>query len=328
MNVSVIIPAYNAAPFLARAIDSVLAQDYPVAQLILVDNNSTDATLAIMQSYQQRFPERFVVSNCPTQGASAARNLGLAMATGDWIQFLDADDTLDPQKLSTQLALAHPDTEWIIGGYRNIYPSGVQTENIPHPDPWQGLVFGYRTGCTHANLFRRQVLRSGIAWDEELPDNEDPTLYFALLLAGVRWQVIPKVLCTYHHHPTPGRLSLHDPTGGSARTVALLRAVNAHLATSVPAYWREHAAYFQAALLRALRVLATHDLALAAKTFRAAFPEGLGKTDWTQQGLLPRWLPMVYGILGFRTSEALRLRLAPLLPARWVRTLKQGRPEA
>ncbi|MBC6996582.1 glycosyltransferase family 2 protein [Neolewinella lacunae] len=327
MNVSVIIPAYNAAPFLARAIDSVLAQEYPVAQLILVDNNSVDGTLAIMHSYQQRYPQRILVAQCKRQGVSAARNRGLALATGEWVQFLDADDTLDPRKLSAQLALVQPRTEWIIGGYRNAYADGSTLNNIPHPDPWRGLVFGYRAGCTHANLFRRHVLTSGIAWEESLPDNEDPTLCFALLRAGVRWQVIPEVLCTYHHHPTPGRLSLHDAVGGKAREVALLRAINSHLAATAPAYWQEHAAYFQAALLRALRVQATFDLTGATATFQTCFPQGLTGIDWATQQLLPKVFIQAYQLFGFHRSEAIRLTLSQILPSRLLQRLKPRNPQ-
>jgi glycosyltransferase involved in cell wall biosynthesis len=121
-TVSVIIPTYNRARARAEAIQSVMAQDYHDFEIIVVDDGSTDSTAEILQA----FPEVLVVRQA-RQGVSAARNVGMAHASGPLIAFLDSDDLWLPAKLSTQVAFfdSRPDallcqTEeiWIRNGIR------------------------------------------------------------------------------------------------------------------------------------------------------------------------------------------------------------------
>ena len=86
--VSVIIPTYNTARYVQESIDSVLEQDYPNIQLIVIDDGSTDETVDIIR----RYGERVVLLTQQNQGAAAARNAGLAAAEGGYIAFLDSDD--------------------------------------------------------------------------------------------------------------------------------------------------------------------------------------------------------------------------------------------
>ncbi len=92
---SVVIAAYNAEQTLVRAIRSVLDQTWPAHELIVVDDGSTDGTLALARS----FGERVVCVHQPNAGVSAARNAGAERATGDWLAFLDADDWYYPDRL-------------------------------------------------------------------------------------------------------------------------------------------------------------------------------------------------------------------------------------
>jgi glycosyltransferase involved in cell wall biosynthesis len=98
--VSVIIPTYNCAPYLAEAIDSVLLQAGVNMEIIVVDDGSTDNTKEVIEKYRHRIT---YISQMPRRGASAARNLGIQRASGDWIAFQDADDIWLPEKLSMQL---------------------------------------------------------------------------------------------------------------------------------------------------------------------------------------------------------------------------------
>ncbi|VAW73353.1 hypothetical protein MNBD_GAMMA15-666 [hydrothermal vent metagenome] len=97
--ISVIIPAYNCESYLRRAIESVLAQQGVQTEIIVIDDGSTDGTAGIAQSYGETL--RYIQQT--NQGAAAARNRGLEVADGDFIAFLDADDTWFPDKLSIQL---------------------------------------------------------------------------------------------------------------------------------------------------------------------------------------------------------------------------------
>jgi len=104
--ISVIIPTYNRAGLLARAVDSVLNQTFQDFELIVVDDGSTDRTAEVLAGYQ----DRLILLSKPHRGVSAARNQGLTSARGEWIAFLDSDDYWLPEKLAVQVDffLHHP----------------------------------------------------------------------------------------------------------------------------------------------------------------------------------------------------------------------------
>ena len=99
MLISVIIPTYNRAITLKRAIDSVLMQNHPSIELIVINDGSTDETSTIIEGYQGQL-QTITQSN---QGVSAARNAGILKARGQWIALLDSDDTWHPNKINEQM---------------------------------------------------------------------------------------------------------------------------------------------------------------------------------------------------------------------------------
>ena len=101
--VSILIPCFNAAPWLGVALDSCLAQTWPRCEIILVDDGSSDDSVRLARAYESR---GVLVLTQPNRGASAARNAALRSAGGEFIQFLDADDLLAPEKIARQLARA------------------------------------------------------------------------------------------------------------------------------------------------------------------------------------------------------------------------------
>jgi glycosyltransferase involved in cell wall biosynthesis len=104
--VSVIIPAFNSEQFIGKAIDSVVAQKYPSVEIIVVDDGSTDNTVAVArQKLQTNFKSFQVLELGTNKGPSAARNAGLRVANGSWVQFLDSDDLLMPHKIERQMML-------------------------------------------------------------------------------------------------------------------------------------------------------------------------------------------------------------------------------
>ena len=121
-TVSVIIPTYNRAVSLERAVTSVIAQTYPVLEIIVVDDGSDDET---RQCFGNREDIRYMYQ--PNAGVSAARNQGLKLARGDWIAFLDSDDAWLPSKIESQInalaaqpqyRLCHTEEIWIRNGKR------------------------------------------------------------------------------------------------------------------------------------------------------------------------------------------------------------------
>ncbi len=96
LNISAIIPTFNRASLLESALDSVLAQTYPVHEIIVVDDGSTDNTVEVVHERQGRAKLKQIPIHLIEQeqgGAAKARNAGIAASSGDWIAFLDSDDT-------------------------------------------------------------------------------------------------------------------------------------------------------------------------------------------------------------------------------------------
>ena len=112
-RVSVVVPAFNVAPFIAQTLDSVLAQTHLPCDITVVDDGSTDDTAAIVRRYAERV--KFLQQR--NRGAGAARNRGAREATGDLFVFLDADDLLEPQALEHQLAVhaRYPESGFVAG---------------------------------------------------------------------------------------------------------------------------------------------------------------------------------------------------------------------
>jgi GT2 family glycosyltransferase len=112
---SVVIPVFNGADFIARAIDSVLAQTYPAEEIVIVDDGSTDATPQVVARYGSKV-QYLRQSN---KGVSAARNAGAQGAHGDWLAFLDADDWYFPDRLRLHAAMlsVSDDLDFLTGDY-------------------------------------------------------------------------------------------------------------------------------------------------------------------------------------------------------------------
>ncbi len=118
--VSVVMPAYNAGAYIQQAIDSVLAQDYPAVELIVVDDGSSDDTVARVQAYG----DRVKLLTQANQGSAVARNRGLEAARGEYIAFLDSDDVWLPGKLTAQVAYLerHPDVDLVYSRWQTWRP--------------------------------------------------------------------------------------------------------------------------------------------------------------------------------------------------------------
>ena len=116
-KVSIITPVYNAEKFLRRCIDSVIAQTFEDWEMILVNDGSKDSSLAICQECAAK-DERIFVIDRPNGGPSSARNRGIREAEGEYVFFLDADDTITPNCIEDLYSLAKEyDADYVQGKY-------------------------------------------------------------------------------------------------------------------------------------------------------------------------------------------------------------------
>jgi glycosyltransferase involved in cell wall biosynthesis len=136
--VSVIIPCHDSARWLAETLESALAQTWPTVEVIVVDDGSTDGSVTVAQGFTARGVR--VVSQ-PNQGAAAARNTGLQHARGAYLQFLDADDLLAPDKLERQVRLLEAKGDDCIAtcAWGRFTTDPAATELDPHRQLWRDL---------------------------------------------------------------------------------------------------------------------------------------------------------------------------------------------
>ncbi|HEV2483241.1 MAG TPA: glycosyltransferase [Puia sp.] len=156
--VSVVIPCYNHGHYLGAAIESVLAQTYPHREIIVVDDGSTDSTPEVCRAYEG---VRYIRSD--RVGPSVARNIGVAISKGSFVNFLDADDVLYPNALELNLYYFgyYADAVFISGGYDRIDERGWPLE-APAPEDrvggnYQALLKGNYIGMEATVLYRREL---------------------------------------------------------------------------------------------------------------------------------------------------------------------------
>lgn len=214
--VSVVITTFNKADYITQAVESVLAQSYPEVECILVDDGSTDNTQAVVKTLLQQYPnvQYFFQEN---QGVSAARNAGIPLTKGSWIQFLDADDWLHPDKLKLQLSCVKDlDSEAVIySDYERVYvdrsnrivdrkahivgeltPEQLIKRLLICPDFLADSPFPL---LQQAMLFKREILDRQ-QFDVRLKACEDRELVLDLLCQKVPYIYAPMIAAYYRKH--------------------------------------------------------------------------------------------------------------------------------
>ena len=149
-TISVIVPVYNTAAYLSRCIESLVNQTYSDLQIILIDDGSTDSSGKIADEWQIKDP-RIEVYHQLNQGQSAARNVGLQHARGEYIAFVDSDDYIDSNYFSTMLQAADDTTDCVQTGYRRVKQNGemIKTYRPKH-------FYQYTSPCMR--LYRRAFM--------------------------------------------------------------------------------------------------------------------------------------------------------------------------
>lgn len=209
-TVSVVMPAYNAAGFVRRAVDSVLAQTWADLELLVVDDGSTDGTQGVLASYG----DKLHLLAQPNAGPAAARNHGLQRTRGEYVAFLDADDHWHPRKLERQLQLmqSRPELGFCSTATKVVSESGAAVGDWPcgiGNDRLPDVLFvrsAAISGSTSGVLARRTLLLEAGGFDESLRGFEDPDLWIRLS-ARAGYACIPEPLTVVVR--TAGSVSSH-----------------------------------------------------------------------------------------------------------------------
>ncbi|MBX3437092.1 MAG: glycosyltransferase [Planctomycetaceae bacterium] len=220
-SVSIIIPCFNAERFIGEAVESALGQAYAPLEVVVIDDGSTDGSINVLRSYGDRI--RWETG--PNRGACAARNRGIELAQGELIQFLDADDLLDSEKLSRQVPVLKRSAADLV--FCNVTEtnllSGTQTGLYR---PRERSTF--RQACfdkiqTSAPLHRRDNLQAVGGFDEHLPCAQERDLHLRLACQGLEFEHLDESLVT--HRRRAGSLSSDT-----------LRVFDQHLAITMRAF--------------------------------------------------------------------------------------------
>lgn len=277
--VSVIIPSYNHARYLRECLESVLSQDHPRLEVIVIDDGSTDESLEILHSYGARI--RLLQQRGGRQ--ARARNLGLSAATGELVAFLDSDDRYLPGRISAAVSAfqANPEVGVVWADYREIGSDGrVLREarwTASQSDFRRELIAGNPI-CNATVTLRRPVLDEIGGFDERVPRVCDGAAWYQIAARGHRFLHLDQLVLDYRLHGSNDSGRFAPMTRD--RDTALLAAAQAYtrfgvLGTAADLRW------LRQALLRqfSFRAAAWVQRALAAglaSEWRARLFEALG----------------------------------------------------
>jgi len=203
--VSIVMPAYNSARHIGRAIESVLRQTYETWELIIVDDGSTDDTSDVVKGFAD---DRIEYVRTKNGGASAARNAGLDKARGEVVAFLDSDDVWYADKLAVQMATFRKSPEVVLTycNYDRIDGSGRRLEShrfslakLPQGRRLDPLLVRSALGPATAIAIRRDTLDACGRFDVELPVSEDWDLWWRVALRG-ELRYVSRALAAYRVH--------------------------------------------------------------------------------------------------------------------------------
>jgi glycosyltransferase involved in cell wall biosynthesis len=212
--VSILIPAYNTEATIAQSIKSAIAQSWQSIEIIVVDDGSTDRTAAVARRFASK---RVSVVSTENRGAAAARNRALQLSQGDYLQWLDADDLLAPDKIERQLAAQREtdsrrillSSQWATFYYRTDHACSVPTSLWQDLSPVEWLLrkMGDNLHMQTATwLTSRELAEAAGPWDIRLLTDDDGEYFCRVLLASGGTRFVPGT-GIFYRATAPGNLS-------------------------------------------------------------------------------------------------------------------------
>jgi glycosyltransferase involved in cell wall biosynthesis len=219
--VSIIIPVYNGEKYLAASIESALAQDWQRKEIIVVNDGSTDRSLEIIESYRPLL----TVINQKNGGACNARNAGLAAAAGDYIQYLDQDDCLHPQKISLQVRDLQQESKATLACGRlftfaedindcHAFDFFDSLDTYTTPVEWLVWSFQGRAMQSSVWLVPKAIHERAGYWNEELKSNpnDDGEMFCRIILASDKVKFNREAKIYFREHEGPRGSRANDMT--------------------------------------------------------------------------------------------------------------------
>jgi glycosyltransferase involved in cell wall biosynthesis len=211
--VSILIPAYNSERWIAQTLESALTQTWSRKEIILVDDGSRDGTLSVARKFESAGVKVLSQEN---QGASVARNSALKQAQGDFIQYLDADDLMAPDKIELQIRRlsVEPPHRVASGAWGRFYDHRDNARFVPEPiwsdmEPLEWLITSFGGGYMMANsawLSPRAVVEKTGAWDETRCPIDDGEYFSRIVLHSSGVAFCPEAR-VYYRTGMPGTWS-------------------------------------------------------------------------------------------------------------------------
>jgi GT2 family glycosyltransferase len=294
------IPSFNSARWLGQAIESALGQSWPEKEIIVVDDGSTDDSAAIAR----RFGDRVQIIVTENRGGNHARNQALRASKGDWIQFLDADDYLEPDKLSRQLAETNEGAETdVLYSPTWIEDLGKGTREASEIDPrydLYGQLLSWQLPQTGGALWRKTALESLGGWKVGQPCCQEHELYLRALQAGLRFRFAPTPHAVYRIW-SEQTVCRRDPRQVIHVRTKLMDALQDWM--QARALWTsDHSRIAGQAFFEMARTLAKYDLTEADAYFRERKSRGLIHLAGPAA---PRAYRLAHRLLGFTGAEKL-----------------------
>ncbi len=303
--VSILVAAYNAERWIRQCLDSALDQTYRATEILVVDDGSTDSTAAIAQKYADRvrlIPQAHA-------GGNAARNRLLELASGEWVQYLDSDDYLLPEKIANQMRRATEDPEPDVvyspvllrdetAGAQRLLSLADTADFTLHFIRWGAL-------NTNGFLFRRQALVEVGGWNPEQAACQEHELVFRLISANKQFALVNTPGAVYRYH---GALSVsrRDPLRTLRLKLELLDRMQNHL-DARGGLTRVHKRELYSARMEAARTAWNIDPALAVVVSRQARSTGAW---WVpSSSALPASFQFASRLLGYAGAERLAAAL-------------------
>jgi succinoglycan biosynthesis protein ExoO len=207
-SVSVVVPAFNAEPFIARAVRSALSQTLPPSEVIVVDDASSDRTCEVVKALTVRDARVRLIRLTQNGGPSVARNAAFAAARGNWIAFLDADDAYVPSRLQTLVTVGDTFGADIVADNIALYDvqarqivsmgvSSAPSTHIVNRHDYVRRCRGNREdvdwGLLHPMFRRKFIHHHALKYPEDLRHGEDFVFMLWALLAGARFVFTPEM---------------------------------------------------------------------------------------------------------------------------------------